>query len=176
MGQKSSIDKLDPRIREEVDRLIRDGRATIDQIVDALRGLGADVSRSAVGRYVQNANAQLEKYRQAQDVAKVWIARLDEEPEGDVGRLLSEMLRTVAFQTISSLDDGEEAASAGDIFFLAKAIRELAGADKTVADRILKVRETTKKEAADKAAKVAKKGGLSDEAVETIKREILGVG
>lgn len=179
MPPKSTITRLDPRVRAEVDRLVRDGTATIDEILEHLRGLGSSVSRSAVGRYVKDANEQMEKYRQAQEVARVWIAKMGEEPEGDVGRLLAEMLRTVAFQTISGMgeDDGDKAVPA-EIFFLAKAIRELAAADKTVADRELKIREAVAKQlaaAAGKAETIARKGGLTAEAAETIKREILGM-
>lgn len=84
-----------------------------------------------------------------------------------------------AFQTVSTMDERDSDAEAGEIFFLAKAIRELAAADKTVADRELKIREAVQKQMAAKAGeveKIARKGGLSAEAVKVIKREILGMG
>jgi hypothetical protein len=182
MPRRSSIVRLDPRVREAVDRLVREDRATIDQIVAAIEDLGADVSRSSVGRYVKGAREQLEKYRRAQEVAKVWIARMGEEPDGDVGRLLAEMLRTVAFQTISSLDDASEegAPSPGDIFFLAKSIRELAAADKTTADRELKVRDAVRKETERKLAGLEKqagkgKAGLDMATLKRVREEVYGL-
>ena len=100
MAKRSSITQLDPRVREAVDAAIREGRATIDDLVVLIGSYGATASRSSVGRYVKNATAQLNRYREAQEVAKVWIGKLADDPQSDVGRLLAEMLRTVAFQQI----------------------------------------------------------------------------
>jgi hypothetical protein len=174
VGRKSSITQLDPRVREAVDRLVRDGRASIDEIVDAIEGLGGAASRSAVGRYVKSARDQMERYRQAQEVAKVWVGKLEEEPESDVGRLLTEMLRTVAFQTIGQLGDQDEV-NPGAVMFLARAIKDMASADKLAAERELKVRQEVTRQAAEHAAKIARKGGMSRETVAEIRREILGM-
>ncbi len=87
-------------------------------------------SRSAVGRYVKNANDQMRRYQEAQEVAKVWIAKMGNEPEGDVGRLLAEMLRTVAFQVIGSMDTDGDEVDAKSIMMLARGIKDLAAADK----------------------------------------------
>lgn len=171
MARKSTVKQLDPRIRSEVDLAIRDGRATIDDIVAIIQGMGGEASRSAVGRYKQRAEEQLKRYREAQEVAKVWIGKLQTDPEGDVGRLLAEMLRTTAFQTLGDID----AATPQDIMFLGKALKDLAGADKLTADRILVVRREAAKEAAVVAVKEAKGAGLSDEAAELIRKKILGL-
>ncbi len=171
MGRQSSIKRLDPRVREAVDGAIREGRATIDSIVALLVGMGAEISRSAVGRYKQRAETQMQKYREAQEVAKVWIGKLQAEPEGDVGRLLAEMLRTVAYQSIGDL----ESATPQDMMFLARTLKDLAGADKLTAERILTIRQESIREAADKAATVAKAKGLSAATVAELRKEILGV-
>lgn len=169
MPAKSTVKQLDPRIRTEVDAAIRDGRATIDEIVALIRELGGEASRSAVGRYKKNAEAQMARYREAQEIAKVWVGKLQTDPEGDVGRLLAEMLRTTAFSTLGDI----EAATPEDLMFLAKALKDLASTDKLTADRILLVRRETAKEAAAVAATEAKGAGLSDEAAEKIRRKIL---
>lgn len=171
MGQTSAIRRLDPRIRESVDSAIREGRATIDQIVSLIQQHGVEVSRSAVGRYKQKAESQMERYREAQEVAKVWIGKLQANPEGDVGRLLSEMLRTVAWQTMGDM----ESAGPQEIMLLAKAIKDLASADKLTTERILKARQDATKAAADAAVVVAKAKGLSADTVAELRREILGV-
>jgi hypothetical protein len=171
MSRKSSIKQLDPRIKAEVDAAIRDDRATIDDIVAIISSLGGDASRSAVGRYKQKAEEQMKRYREAQEVAKVWIGKLQTDPEGDVGRLLAEMLRTTAFQTIGDIDE----ATPQDIMFLGKALKDLASADTLTANRIMVVRREAAKEAAVVAVKEAKGAGLSDEAAEMIRKKILGV-
>lgn len=175
MGRKSSITQLDPQIREAVDKAVREDRATIDQIVALVDDLGGEASRSAVGRYVKNARQQMEKYRQAQEVAKVWVGKLEHEPASDVGRLLSEMLRTVAFQTISNFDESEDGASAGELMFIARSIKELAQADKLSAEREIRIRREFAKEAADAVEKQATAAGMTRDTVSAIKREILGL-
>jgi len=177
MSRRSSVNAISAEARDELDRMVREGRATIDQIRNRLLELEGEEapSRSAIGRYVQSAKQQMERYRQAQEVAKVWVGKLEEEPDGDVGRLLSEMLRTVAFSSLSELGDDEHAADAKDIRFLAQAIKDLASADKISAERELRIRQEVARQAADKAGEVAKRGGLSKDAVQELRREILGV-
>lgn len=178
MARKSSIQQLDPRLREAIDGLIRDGRHTLDDIVEHLAKLNggqAPVSRSALGRYAQRAEEQMRRYREAREVAKVWVDKFENEPDGDVARLLPEMLRSVAFQTLGSLGDREESAEAQEVMFLAKAMKDLASADVLTTQRILKIREETAKKAAVEAVKTAKAQGLSDEAAELIRQKILGV-
>jgi hypothetical protein len=131
MGRKSAIRQLDPAIREAVDTAIREGRATIEAITTLIQGMGATVSRSAVGRYKLQAESQMQRYREAQEVAKVWIGRLEADPEGDVGRLLPEMLRAVAFQSLANLGEDGEAVDSKEIALLARAIKDAAGATKT---------------------------------------------
>jgi hypothetical protein len=131
MGRKSAIKQLDPAIREAADAAIREGRATIEEITALINSMGGQVSKSAVGRYKQQAEAQMARYREAQEVAKVWIGRLEADPEGDVGRLLPEMLRAVAFQSLSVLGDDGEPVDSKEIALLARAIKDAAGATKT---------------------------------------------
>lgn len=176
MGQKSSIKKLDPRIRQAVDSAIREDRATIDQLVDMIEGMGGEASRSAVGRYKQTAERQMAKFRQAQEISKLWIGRLEDDPTSDVGRLLSEMLRTVAWQTISQFDENEEGANPNELMFTAKAIKELAQADKISADREMKIRASVVKEIAETVEETASAAGMTADTVKAIKAQILGVG
>ncbi|MGZ8371111.1 MAG: phage protein Gp27 family protein, partial [Caulobacteraceae bacterium] len=51
--QPSSIDKLPPEVRALIGELREKRGCTIDEIMDKLRELEVDVSRSAVGRHVR---------------------------------------------------------------------------------------------------------------------------
>jgi hypothetical protein len=176
MGRSSSIKRLDPDIVDECNRLIRAGR-TNDEIVEALRGLGAQVSRSAVGRYKQNALQAMEKYKEAQEIAKVWVDRLEAEPSGDVARLLPEMLRTIAFQTLSQMSDQETGVDSQSIMFLARALKDVGSASKTNVDIELVLRNLRAKAAAaaESISKQVKSAGLSDEVADQIRAKILGI-
>ncbi len=178
MARRSQIEQLDPRIREVVDQLIRAGRATHDDIVERLKDmLGEEApSRSAVGRYAKRARAQMRRYREAQEVAKVWIGKLEEQPDSDVGRLLSEMLRTVAFQTLGDLGDREDGAvEASEVMLLARAIKDLASADKLSAERELRIRRETARKAADVVTETAKAQGMDEEQARFWREKVLGV-
>lgn len=182
MHRASSIVKLDPRIREEVDRALREGRATIEEIVALIKSQGGAASRSAVGRYAKSAREQMERYRQAQEVAKVWVAKLGEEPQGDVGRLLIEMLRTISFQTLAQIGEGEKGANAMEVMLLAKAMDHIAKASKASVEHELKVDQLLKARVEKAAADIEQKvdaqtqGGkaLTAEAFKRLVREAYG--
>lgn len=175
MGRKSSIAKLDPAVREAVDRAVREGRLTNAEIVAMIDSHGAQVSESAVTRYVRSAREQMGRFRQAQEIAKVWVGKLEDDPQGDVGRLLTEMLRTVAFQTIGQMGDSEEAAGPADIMFLAKALKELVSADKIAVDKDLRVRKEFAKALEQKVDEQAAAGKpVTAEAFKALVREVYG--
>ena len=73
------------------------------------------------------------------------------------------------------MGNGEAVVKPQDIMFLGKAIKDLAGADKLTVDRILKIQQEVKKEAADVAAKIVTEKGLSKDTVADIKQAILGI-
>jgi hypothetical protein len=177
MGRKSSITQLDPRIREAVDGAVREGRATIEEIVLLIRSMGGEASKSSVGRYVKNATEQLRRYRDAQEISKVWIGKLSADPESDVGRLLAEMLKNVAFQQISDMGeaDGDDKPSTMDLMLVAKALDHLSRSQKADVERILRIRKEFAVKAAEAAAKTATAKGLSASTVEEIKKSILGI-
>jgi len=173
-SRPSSITQLDPAVKDAVDTAIREGRLTIVQIVELIARSGGEASRSAVGRYVKNATQKMEDYRQATQMASVWVDKLGKQPEGDVGRMVLEMLRLVAFKSIGNIEE----AAPEDLMFLAKAMKDIAGADKLVVDREINVRKLVAAEAvkvANEVASTAKKAGLSDDTIDLIKKKILGV-
>lgn len=177
MTRRSTISRLPKTLVDRCHELIRDGH-TIDEILDALNGMGAEVSRSSLGRYVKSARESMEKYRQAQEVAKVWVDKLEAEPEGDVSRLLPEMLRVVAFQTLTTMGEGEDPVKSMDIMLLAKALRDISQTTKANIDieRQLRGMRSDLKKAATEVEQTARAAGLSPDTINSIKARILGVG
>lgn len=180
MGRRSSVEQLEEPLQAEVNRLIREGWS-IDGIVAELSKLGAAVSRSAMGRYVKSARESMETYRQGQEVAKVWLDKLDSEPSGDVARLLPEMLRAVAFSTLSQIGEDSKPVKAMDVMLLAKAIKDLSGTTKD-SFAIDKARREARDQArtellAEQAAKLDKavKAKGTTEATREHIREVLGI-
>lgn len=177
MARRSTVAALPRALLERCNALIRDGH-TIEEILAALQGLGAQVSRSAVGRYVKSAREVMEKHRQAQDVARVWVDKLEAEPAGDVARLLPEMLRVVAFQSLTTMGEADKPAKPMDVMLLAKALKDIAGTTKTHLDveRQLRAMREQLKTVAVEVEGAVRQAGLSEETVGQIKARILGVG
>lgn len=175
MGRKSRFDGMDSSILAEVDRLIRQGK-TILQIREHLALLGEPVSHGAAGRYVQRARAHMARYREAQEIAGQWVEQIGETPRGDVGVLLAELLKTVAFNTLDTLADGESKPTRpADIMFLAKAIRDLEETAKKSMERRHAIEQAALKRQADKAESVAKARGMTDADWDAIRAKFLGV-
>lgn len=179
MPKKNSVKRLEPKIRTEVDRLLADGRHTLDDVVAHLQKLGADVSRSALGRYSKEFEAVAAKMREAREVTAAFAKELGELPDNDMGRLLAELLRTVVFKVLTNQTGSDGAADAQDVMFLARSLKDLASADRVSAELEMKIRDRvaveTAKKAAGEAEAVGREKGLSAETVEAIKSRILGI-
>ena len=175
-GVRSSIELLDKELLDTVNQLIKDGH-TIREMVDKLRELGVTVSKSAMGRYAKRASDQMERYKEAQEVAKFWVDAFEKEPDGDVGGLLKEMLKTVAFSTMASMNESEKPIKAGDIMSLSIAIKNLSATDKETLN-IAILRKQVQQQAqqvADKVSKEVMEAGLSEEKADYFRTKILGI-
>lgn len=175
MAQKSNVEHYDPRVKAEVDRLIREGRATIDEIVAHVRKLGEDnVSRSGIGRYRKNALEQWKVFKEAQDMAKIWAGKMAEDPESDVGRLLSQTLRAIAYMQMNKMTEPGEIKTK-EIAMLAGALRDISNADKIMVDREQKIRQAVIKEAIAAVETEAKAAGTDKTGIDLIKKRLLNL-
>jgi hypothetical protein len=172
---KSKITQLDPRVRAAVDDAVREGRATVDDIVLLIKSMGGEASRSSVGRYVKNASEQLKKFREAQEISKVWIGKLTTEPEGDVGRLLAEMLKTLAFQQMADMGEGEDGASPMDLMLLGKMLDHLSRSQKVDLDRWLKARDLVGTKLKALEEKAGRSGKITVEDLQSIRQDVYGL-
>jgi len=140
-----------------------------------LATLGADVSRSALGRYRQHIAKVSERIRRSREVAEALVRNLGEEPESKTTRLNIELLHGAINDLMMQLpvpgEDGQLPAEGEDAeglnpmgaMLLAKALDHLAKARKSDADLINKLREQMRKEAANVVDAVAQKHGASTE-------------
>ena len=180
MARTPKIRRWPQALKDKLDELVRAG-STIEEILTALRAIGApDISRATVGRFKQRAEANFARYREAQEIAGAWVTKLGAEPGSDVGRLLQELLKTLAFQTMSNMGDGGEDVEAKDLMFLAKTLNDLSSAQKKSVDTEAQLRKAADAEmqkraaaAADVAVKEAKKAGLSAETTECMRNILL---
>ena len=110
MPLRSSINRLPAEVREALDTWLRDPAITqaeaarrVNALLDDL-GLGdLRVRLGAVGRYHRRMRKGGERLRDSRQLAEAWIARLDSEPAGRVGRLVIDKLWALAFDLASRL-------------------------------------------------------------------------
>lgn len=113
MGRQSSIDRLPQEIREQLQALLRDPRWTQADVVSWINtvleeeGHDTRLSKSAVNRYAVSMARVGERLQQSRAVAEMWIGKLGAQPQGKLGNLVNEILRTLAFDLSLTLQEGQ---------------------------------------------------------------------
>lgn len=182
----SSVDLLPDELRDAINKAIREGRSTIDQILQHLKSIAPDgmntplPSRSAIGRYKKSAQDVMGARIESVEISKIWAEELAENPKGDVGTLLRQLLETAAFQKFLALTEGDGARDADPqgLMFLGRLVKDLGATEKMKLERVIKEddeREKRAKAAAAKAGGALKKAGVSPETIKLIETQILGI-
>lgn len=182
-GRLSSIDLLpeaaEPHIARALQEL-KERKKPQAQILDELNANLADhgiapVSRSAFNRKALWLASYGEQLARAREIAAILAEKLEDAPQGDVGLLLGETLKTLIFDVLSEASLSGESASMKMLAQAAEALRDLERArEMSVKTRTRIMTDFTAK--AEKAVEhVAKERGLSAGTVAAIKRRILGV-
>ncbi len=181
MARKSSIDLLPAEIRDALHELLRDpaiSQLEATQKVNALleaEGHDERVSKSSVNRYSQRMDAIGEKMRQSRQIADMWIGKLGNQPQGQVGKLLNEFTRTMAFETALQMSEDKEPPHPKLLKELSLAIKHLEDAASTNEKREREIRRQMAEEAATAVDEAAKQQGLTADSVAQIKAQILGI-
>lgn len=150
-----------------------DATARINAILEEQ---GAEpLSKSAVNRYAVKMEAVGAKLRQSREVAKMWIGRLGAEPQGQVGKLLNEMVRTLAFEATMEMADGTEPIEPRMIRDLAVAIEKLEKASSENVKREEEIRKKALEEAADVVGEAARAQGMDSDQAEFWRKKVLGI-
>jgi len=165
--QQSSIDRLPDDIRDKLQELLRDPRCTqldatarINSILEG-EGLPERLSKSAVNRYAVKMEEVGAKLRQSREVAQMWIGKLGAEPQGEVGKLLNEVVRNLAFEAALRASEDDEPIEPKMLKNLAIAVERLeraANQNMKVEEEIRKQKERLKQETL-KALDQAEGGG-----------------
>jgi hypothetical protein len=149
--------------------------AILDELNKRLadRGLKG-ISKSAFNRRALWLIGQGEAILKAREIAAVLGEKLDKAPEGDVGMLLNELVKSIAFDILSNAQLTDKV-SMNMVVNAAVALDKLENARKISVDARAKIQKefANKSIAAVEAAGRAK--GLTDETVQAIKSQILGI-
>jgi len=185
MPRPSTVEQLPPDILEKLQALLRDPRVSQLQAVAEINAVletqgEQPVSKSAVNRYSVKMGKVGEKLRQSREVAEMWIAKMGAQPQGQVGHLINEMLRTMAFDLTIRLQESElTAESMPEVIDMLKhlslsVVRLERAASENVA-REQEIKAQARVEAADAVEKAAQQQGLSKDQAQFWREQVLGV-
>ena len=188
MARPSSIDRLPPDVRKALDRWIYDPAVTQAEATARVNTLLAEVapahpgiSKSAVNRYDLSVRKVQDSIRRSREIARLVIADVGSTPSGEVGQMITEMIKTMILEVNLKLQDQELTADSlpgmtRNLRELSLAIERLQRAEKINEERESEVRRRAAEELAAKAADEAGPGGsVTGDRLREIAREIYGV-
>ena len=181
-GRASKIDKLPAEIKSQLALMLRDKKysqqAILKEINQLIKEAGlkeeAQLSRSGLNRYATKMEQVGAEIRQAREVAKIWSQRLGEEPESDIGKLVIEVIKQMAFKTTLKQMDAE-AIDPEVLNQLALVTQRLEQASKLSYDREKSIRDEMIKKAAKAVEEAAKANGNKQEDVLKLVQAVYGI-
>lgn len=171
MPARPAVLKLPQEIRAELDkRLVESSFSGYVALSDWLKKQGFEISKSAIHNYGQKFEERVKSLKVATEQARAIVAESPDD-EGAMGEALMRLVQEKVFGVLLELEvDPDDV----NISSLTKSIAQLGRTSIAQKKWMAEVREKSKL-AADVATRIAKKGGLSPTAIETIRREILGI-
>ena len=181
-GRASKVDLLPPNIKTTLTMMLRDKQYSQAEILEEINNIIADsgldesmqLTKTGLNRFASKMERIGKKIREAREVAEVWTKQLGEAPQSDIGKLLMEAVKTMAFDLTLNADE----AVANDPKFLnqlALIANRIEQAQSISEERERKVRKEVAQQAAETAEKVVMQAGLSADTVAQIKQQILGI-
>lgn len=171
MPPRSKVHALPKAVKEWLDSALVEGNfAGYEGLAEELKARGCDVSKTAVHRYGQAFEERLSTLRLVTEQAK---AVVEASPDDDdaVNQALIRVTQEKLFTVMMDLKIDPKQV---DIAKITRSIADLSRSSTASKEYANKVKLRAKEAAKDIAA-VAKKAGLTDEAVAEIKKRILGV-
>jgi hypothetical protein len=180
MGRKSSIQRSEPKIRAAIERLLRENRMTLDEMLAVIRrefGPTSVPSRSALHRFKVSFEEMVSRMREIETAASVVVGELGEGVGDKAGQLLTQAITTLA--TSAALDAHEREVSIDDVRKLAVAarnamearrvsLRERQEIEKAARDRLVREQQ-------EKLTSAEKAGRFDPETLRKIREEIYGI-
>lgn len=180
---KSSISRLPEDQKAAVERLLREGRLTLDEMIAELQRMfpgeaAADLSRSALHRYERGFSEMTAKMREIEHMSAVVVGELGESVGDKAGALLAQAITTLATNAALRAHERDDVSI--------DEIRKLAVAAKNALDtrRIdinarraiqQEARERLIREQAKALENVVKTNGLSAATADALRKQILGI-
>lgn len=181
MGRQSSVKKLEPAARQFLERLLREDRHTLDELLAAMREKfpSAEVSRSAIHRHRTGYEELVKGMREQQAIASLVVSELGENPDEKAGALLVQTVTTLTNQ-VALQAAGEGEVDVETVRKLARATKDVIQARRVDRQERIAIRQSARDEllAEQEASlqEVAKAQGMDEVQVDFWRRKFLGIG
>lgn len=180
MPRRSKISALPPEVQDALNaRLIGAGFSDYTGLVEWLREQGFDISRSSLHRHGQELEAEFDEAMAEARRSRAMARAARVENDGDDGALLEaatgimqDSLLRVSLKLKNASDDPVETAKT--LSLVSRAFADVGRFD-LARQRWQSEMRAKAAEVAEKAARLAKQGGLSAKSVAEIRKSILGI-
>jgi hypothetical protein len=184
MGRKSAISRLAPGVRKHIERLLREDRLTLDELIEnlqesfpALHHAGELPSRSGLHRYQMGFAEMAARMKEIDTAASALVGELGEGVGDKAGALLAQAVTTLATNAALQAHERDDV-SIKEVTDLARAARAAMQA-RTMSLREREaiedaVRRKLLEEQKAKIDAMGSKGGVTEDTKKAI-REALGI-
>lgn len=131
MGRKSSITRKPEEVRATIDKLIRQDRFTLDEMLEYVRekhGAGNAPSRAALGRYSKAQGEITRSLREIDTMSRAMVEELGESPDDRAGALLVQSVTTLAVKASFRAQEADDGTSIEEVRKLARAAKDVISA------------------------------------------------
>lgn len=179
MARRSRIETMPEEVRRWLERALMESNFSgYEQLAALARDKGFVLSKSAIHRYGQKIERRFAAIKASTEAARMLTEGAADDQDARSEAVIA-LVQTELFESIVNLQEaGEEGMSDSDRITLlskaAKNIATLARASVALKKFQQEVRARVKT-AADTVTAMAKKGGLTPDAVDAIRRNILGI-
>lgn len=183
---KSKIQQLPADIRSQLAAMLRSGdmsqKAILAEVNQLILEAGLppeeQISRTGLNRYSKQVEAAGSRIAKAREMAEVLTSKLGDAPTSQIGNLMAENMKTMAWETSMALMEATEDGEMIDI----KQFNQLALAYQRISQSSIlnqklekEIRAAFAAEAATAVEKMVKQAGLTADTAADIRNKILGI-
>jgi hypothetical protein len=177
MPKRSKIATLPAEIRKYLDRTLIEGNFSGYEALEAdLAQRGYSIGKSSIHRYGANLERRLAAIKASTEAAVMIMDAAPDDQDARSGAIVS-LVQTELVDTIMKLQEAVDADPVARVKLLSAAAKNIAAltrASVNLKKWQVEIRDKVKA-VADAAARIGRKGGLTKDAVDSIRREILGI-
>ncbi|EHF4788516.1 DUF3486 family protein [Salmonella enterica] len=181
MGRKSTVHRLPEEIRSHIERRLRENRLTLDELLADIHAHFPDgdaPSRSALGRYKQTFGEMVGRMREQDQMARLLVSELGENPDERAGALMVQAVTTLT--THAAFTAQQEADPDIDtVRHLARAAKDVLQSRKASLDERREIERAARErllwEQEENLKSTARAQGLSEAQVQFWRERVLGI-